>query len=72
MKKGGSKGPPSTSILSDLLAVSSMAKGKPTATGPMKTQPVENSSTMPTQVLPMMPTVGEQRKTPQRKTTNQD
>jgi len=29
MKKGGSKGPPSTSILPDLLPVSSMAKGKP-------------------------------------------
>ncbi|KJC50435.1 hypothetical protein UP09_05275 [Bradyrhizobium sp. LTSP885] len=31
----------------------------------MKTQPVENGSIMPT--LPMMPTVGEQRKTPQPK-----
>ena len=37
-KKGGSKGPPSTSILSDLLTVFRMPKGKPTLTGPMKTQ----------------------------------
>ena len=27
----------------------------------MRTQPIENGSTMPTQVLPMMPTVGVQR-----------
>jgi hypothetical protein len=42
-----------------------MPKSKPTrTTGPMRTQPIENGSTMPTQV---MPTVGEQRKTPQPK-----
>jgi hypothetical protein len=44
-----------------------MSKSKPTPTGPMRTQPIQNGSTMPTQVLPMMPTVGEQRKTPQPK-----
>jgi len=33
----------------------------------MKTQPTERGSIMPTQVLPMMPTVGEQRKTSQSK-----
>jgi hypothetical protein len=44
-----------------------MPEIKPASTGPMRTQPVENVWTMPTQVLPMMPTVGEQKKTPQPK-----
>jgi len=66
-KKGGSRGPHSTSIVIDLLAVFRMPKSKPSPTGPMRTQPTQNGSTMPTQVLPMMPTVGEQRKTPQSK-----
>jgi len=34
-----------------------MPENKPT-TGPMKTQPIERASTIPTQVLPMMPTAG--------------
>jgi hypothetical protein len=66
-KDGGSKGPPSTSIVIDLLAVFRMPKSKQTPTGPMSTQPIERGSTMPTQVLPMMPTVGAQRKMPQPK-----
>jgi hypothetical protein len=33
----------------------------------MRTQPVERGSIMPTQVLPLMPVVGEQKKTPQPK-----
>jgi len=45
--------------------LSTKAKIKPTA-GPMRTQPVERVSTMPTPVLPMMPTAG---KTPQPKRT---
>src|ERR1700722_11155188 len=45
----------------------SMPKGKPTPIGPMRTQPIERGSIMPTQVLPLMPTVGKQRKTPQPK-----
>jgi hypothetical protein len=44
-----------------------MPKGKPTPIGPMRTQPIERGSIMPTQVLPLMPTVGKQRKTPQPK-----
>jgi hypothetical protein len=43
-----------------------MPKNKP-ITGPMRTQPVERASMMPTQVLPMMPTVGKVAKTPQPK-----
>jgi hypothetical protein len=43
-----------------------MPKNKPT-TGPMRTQPIERASIMPTQVLPMMPTVGKVAKTPQLK-----
>jgi hypothetical protein len=42
-----------------------MPKSKPTLTGPMRTQTIANGSTMPTPVLPMMPTVGEQSKTRQ-------
>jgi hypothetical protein len=34
-----------------------MPKNKPTA-GPMRTQPIERASIMPTPVLPMMPTAG--------------
>jgi len=44
-----------------------MSERKSTPTGPMITQRVENASTMPTQGLPMMPAVGEQKKTPQPK-----
>ena len=45
--------------------LSSMPKSKP-VTGPMRTQPVERASIMPTQVLPMMPTTGKKMKsTPQ-------
>jgi hypothetical protein len=43
-----------------------MPKNKP-ITGPMRTQPVQRASMMPTQVLPMMPTVGKVAKTPQPK-----
>ena len=39
-----------------------MPKNKPT-TGPMRTQPIERASIMPTPVLPMMPTAGK-AKTP--------
>jgi hypothetical protein len=39
-----------------------MPKSKP-ATGPMRTQPIERASIMPTQVLPMMPTTGKKMKT---------
>jgi hypothetical protein len=66
-EKGGSKGPPSTSMVIELLAVFQMPKSKPTPTGPMRMQPIENGATMPTPVLPMMPTTGEQRQTPQPK-----
>jgi hypothetical protein len=44
-----------------------MSKGKPTPIGPMRMQPIERGSIMPTQVLPLMPAVGKQRKTPQPK-----
>jgi hypothetical protein len=33
----------------------------------MRMQPIERGSIMPTQVLPLMPAVGEQRKAPQPK-----
>jgi hypothetical protein len=46
--------------------LSTMSKIKPTA-GPMRTQPIERASTMPTPVLPMMPTVGKVDKTAQPK-----
>jgi len=50
-----------------------MAKIKPTV-GPMRTQPVERVSTMPTPVLPMMPTAGKVGKTaqPKQKPTRAD
>ena len=41
-----------------------MPKIKPTA-GPMRTQPIERASTIPTLVLPMMPTAGKADKTAQ-------
>ena len=44
-----------------------MPKTKPRPTGPMRTQPIEHTSMMPTQVLPMMPTVGKVTKTPEPK-----
>jgi hypothetical protein len=44
-----------------------MPKGKPTPIGPMRMQPIERGSIVPTQVLPLMPAVGEQRMTPQSK-----
>jgi hypothetical protein len=37
-----------------------MLENKPT-TGPMRTQPIERASIMPTPVLPMMPTAGKAR-----------
>jgi hypothetical protein len=55
-KKRRLEGPPSTD-----------AESKPTPTGPIWTQPIRSGSKMPTPVLPMMPTVGEQRKTSQPK-----
>jgi hypothetical protein len=61
------EGPPSTSILPDPVAVFRMPNSKPAPTGPMRTQPIENGATMPTQVLPIMPTVGEKKKAPQPK-----
>ena len=39
-----------------------MPKNKPTA-GPMRTQPIERASIMPTPVLPMMPTAGKAKTT---------
>jgi len=53
-------------IVIDLLTVFRMPKGKPTSTGPMTMQPFERGS-MPTQGLPMMPTVGKAAKTPHPK-----
>ena len=37
--------------------LSAMPRNKPTA-GPMRTQPIERASIMPTPVLPVMPTAG--------------
>jgi hypothetical protein len=50
-----------------------MPKIKPTA-GPMRTQPIERASTIPTPVLPMMPTAGKADKTaqPMRRPTRAD
>jgi hypothetical protein len=53
--------------MTNLLAVFTMPKSKPTLTGPMRTQTVSNGSTMPTPVLPMVPTARAQSKTPQPK-----
>jgi hypothetical protein len=53
-KKGGSISRLSTSIVTDLLVVFRMPKNKPTSTGPMRMQPLERGSIMPTQGLPMM------------------
>jgi hypothetical protein len=54
-------------FLTDPLAVFRMPKRKPTSAGPMTMQPVERGSTMPTQGLPIMPTVGKAAKTQQPK-----
>jgi hypothetical protein len=43
-----------------------MPKNKKTA-GPMRTQPIERASTLPTPVLPMMPTAGKVAMPPQPK-----
>ena len=51
----------------DLLAVFRMPKRKPTPTGPMRMQPIEHGSILPTQGLPMMPTAGKAAKPPQPK-----
>jgi len=50
-----------------------MPKIKPTA-GPMRTQPIERASTIPTPVLPMMPMAGKADKTaqPMRRPTRAD
>jgi hypothetical protein len=50
-----------------------MPKNKPT-TGPMRTQPIERASIMPTPVLPMMPTAGMAKTaiTPKQKPTRAD
>jgi hypothetical protein len=45
-------------------ALSDMPKNDPTL-GPMGTQPGEHASTMPTQVLPAMPTAGNKPGAPQ-------
>jgi len=49
-----------------------MPKGKPTPIGPMRMQPVEPGSIVPTQVLPLMPAVGRRTKedAATKKTTN--
>ena len=41
-----------------------MPKRKSLSAGPMSVQPTEHSSTAPTQLLAMVPTVGRQRRTP--------
>jgi hypothetical protein len=56
-----------TLIVTDLLGVFRMPESKPTSTGPMRMQPLERGSIMPTQGLPMMPTAGKAAKTPQPK-----
>jgi hypothetical protein len=43
----------STSIVTDLLAVFKMAKSKPRLSGPMRMQPIDHGSIMPTQGLPV-------------------
>jgi len=50
-----------------------MLENKPT-TGPMRTQPIERASIMPTPVLPMMPTAGMAKTsiTPKQKPTRAD
>jgi hypothetical protein len=53
--------------MTNLLAVFRMQKSKPTSTVPMKMQPLERGSIMPTQGLPMMPTAGKATKPPQPK-----
>ena len=47
-------------------ALSTMPKNKP-ITGPMRTQPIERPSIMPTPVLPMMPTAGKAKTSMGRK-----
>jgi hypothetical protein len=54
-------------FVTDPLAVFRMPKSKPKSTGPMTMQPRERGSIMPTQGLPMMPTVGKAAKAPQPK-----
>jgi hypothetical protein len=66
-KNATRKGRPSTTIVTDLLVVLRMPQSKPAPTGPMRTQPTERGSTMPTQVQPMMPSMGKAAKTPQPK-----
>jgi CRP-like cAMP-binding protein len=44
--------------------LSLMPNRKSPSTGPMSVQPIEYSSTAPTQQLAMVPTVGEQQRTP--------
>jgi hypothetical protein len=44
--------------------LSLMAKSKSPSIGPMSVQPIEHSSTAPTQLLAMVPTVGGQQRTP--------
>lgn len=46
--------------------LSTMPKNDPTA-GPMKTQPIERASIIPTPVLPLMPTAGKAKRSPQPK-----
>ena len=46
--------------------LSTVPKNKPT-TGPMRTQPIERASIMPTPVLPMMPTAGKAETSMERK-----
>jgi hypothetical protein len=64
MKRAARKGRFPQPFATDLLAAFRMPKSKPTATGPMRMQPIERGSIMATQVLPLMPAVGAQRKTP--------
>jgi len=48
----------------DLNALSKMAKDRQTSTGPMRTQPAESGSVLPTPVQPIMPMVGKATKAP--------
>jgi hypothetical protein len=58
---GSSVGEPLNELGSNELSL--MPKRKSPSTGPMSVQPIEHSSTAPTQ-LAMVPTVGEQHRTP--------
>ncbi len=59
---GSPVGEPLNALESNELSL--MPNRKSLSTGPMSAQPIEHSSTGPTQQLTMVPTVGEQQRTP--------